>query len=94
MTAAATFRERSRRRFRVGNGRQFTGNPTVAAARPRKELSVTDLLMLEPRDAGTAVADPVVEFQDGFYAEQGRTRCYGCCVSSSNVEIRTNSYAS
>jgi len=54
---------------------------------------MSDLLMLEPRDAGATVTDPVVEFQDGFYAEQGRTRCYGCCVSSSNVEIRTNSYA-
>jgi hypothetical protein len=58
-----------------------------------KGAVMPDLLMLEPRDAGAAVADPVVEFQDGFYAEQGRTRCEGCCVQRSNVEIRTNSYA-
>jgi hypothetical protein len=53
---------------------------------------VTALLALEPRDAGTEVVEPVIEFHDGFYAEQTRSRCTGCCWSGTNIEIATHSH--
>ena len=43
---------------------------------------MTALLALEPRDAGADVVEPVIELQDGFYAEQNRTRCTGCCLNN------------
>jgi hypothetical protein len=52
---------------------------------------MNDLLTLEPRDAGPAVIDPVVEFKENIRADRSRTRCLGCCFYSSNVEIATQS---
>ena len=53
---------------------------------------MTALLALEPRDAGAEVVEPVIEFQDGFYAEQNRTRCTGCCLNHTQVDIATHSH--
>jgi hypothetical protein len=53
---------------------------------------VTALLALEPRDAGTEVVEPVIEFHDGFYAEQNRTRCAGCCIHNTQIDIATHSH--
>jgi hypothetical protein len=53
---------------------------------------VTALLSLEPRDAGAEVVEPVTEFQDGFYAQQDRTRCTGCCLSGTRIEVATHSH--
>jgi hypothetical protein len=52
---------------------------------------VNALLALEPREAGTAVLEPVIAFDDGFYAEQDRTRCPGCCFSHTQVDVATQS---
>jgi hypothetical protein len=52
---------------------------------------MTALLSLEPRDAGVAVVEPAIEFQDGFDAQQGRTRCFGCCRSNTDVFFTTQS---
>jgi hypothetical protein len=52
---------------------------------------VTALLELEPREAGTDVVEPTIEFRDG-YTEEGRTRCHGCCVYGTQIEHVTNSY--
>jgi hypothetical protein len=53
---------------------------------------VTALLSLEPRAASADVLEPVIEFQDGYYAEQNRTRCAGCCLSNTLVDIATHSH--
>ncbi len=53
---------------------------------------MTTLLTLEPRTAGDEVVEPVLGFQDGYYAEQDRTRCTGCCLSGTLVDVATHSW--
>ena len=52
---------------------------------------MTALLSLEPREAGVEVVEPTIEFHDGFYAEQDRTRCTGCCHNATLIELATHS---
>ncbi|GIG56214.1 hypothetical protein Lfu02_05860 [Longispora fulva] len=48
------------------------------------------LMALEPRVAGTDVAEPVVAFADGFNAAD-RMKCAGCCKQSTRIDIATHS---
>jgi hypothetical protein len=52
---------------------------------------MTALLSFEPREAGARVVEPAISFDDGFYAEQNRTRCSGCCLRNTAVDIHTHS---
>jgi|GEM_PF-6244151 len=52
---------------------------------------MTALLTLEPREAGTEIVEPAIEFVDGFYAEQDRTRCAGCCKNHTLIDLATHS---
>lgn len=52
---------------------------------------MTALLTLEPRLAGSQVVEPFVDFNEGMYAEEGRTRCFGCCIHCTELELATQS---
>jgi hypothetical protein len=45
---------------------------------------MTTLLTLEPRDAGTRVIDPDIEFDSELDALSARTKCHGCCTDASH----------
>jgi hypothetical protein len=45
---------------------------------------MTALLALEPRDAGTGVIEPDIEFDSKLDALSTRTKCHGCCTDASH----------
>lgn len=54
---------------------------------------MTALLALEPRDAGTSVVEPDVEFDSKWDVLRTRTKCHGCCVDSSHEIQITGTWA-
>jgi hypothetical protein len=49
------------------------------------------LLDLEPREAGFHIIEPSVSFENATTASYDRTRCYGCCLDSTEVLETTHS---